>query len=253
MSRIKNVFNNNKKAFIAYLTAGDGGFDYTLDACLALAAGGVDILEIGLPFSDPLADGPVIQAAAARALQGGATPHKVLQLVSRLREHTDVPLVLMGYYNPILQLGDSFAEQLASAGVDGILTVDMPLEESLHYRQQCHDNNLDTIMLAAPSTSPERLHAIADASTGFLYYVCRKGTTGIRKAMPADFEDKMTLIKSVSDLPVAAGFGIADRDSAEAALKCADAFVVGSKFVKMIADGAAPSEIERAAREIDPR
>lgn len=239
--------------FVAYLTAGDGGMQRTKEAMLALIQGGVNIVEVGLPFSDPIADGPTIQAAAARALESGATLENVFQLIREIKNETQVPVILFTYYNPIVNAGSTFYRRAKEAGIDGCLVVDLPLEESKAYQEACIKENLDPIFLISPSTPKERIKRISEASRGMLYYVTRSGTTGVRDEVPSDLKEKLKMIKSVSSLPVVAGFGIANRDMAKAMLAYADGFVVGSLFVKAVAQGETPKQIQILAESIDPR
>jgi len=181
-SRIKKLFDNGK-AFIAYLTAGDGGMQRTLDAALALIRGGVNLLEIGIPFSDPVADGPVIQRAAERSLAAGTTPQSILLLVKEIRKHSDIPLILFTYLNPLLSaLESGFLRDAKNAGIDGILLVDCPLEESAEIHEQCKLNDIALIYVITPSTPLSRIKKIDAASEGFLYYACRKGVTGVKNS-----------------------------------------------------------------------
>lgn len=232
-------------AFIAYLTAGDGGMDYSLQAALALEKGGVDLLEIGIPFSDPVADGPVIQKAMERSLKAGTTPEMVLSLIREIRKHSSIPVVLFSYYNPIFIAGESFLKRAKEAGVDGILIVDLPVEEDTPI--------LDRVLLVSPSTSDERMEQIAQKAKGFIYYVCQKGTTGARQELPEAVKTDIARIKKYTSLPVVAGFGISNKKTAEMALSSADGFVVGSLFVDAIGRKVSPEELTQLARSIDPR
>ncbi len=227
MSRISQAFAN-RKAFIGYLTAGDA------DKCrfLSLIEMGVNILEIGIPFSDPIADGPVIQKAMQRALDANTTPQKVLRLVEELRQETDVALILFSYFNPIQKDLGKFLFQAKQSGADGILIVDLPLEESASYRLLCKTLGLCPVFLVAPSTPVERIQEISSASEEFIYYACRKGTTGAKCSLPDDLEQKVAEIRARTHLPIAVGFGISSRETADAVLKIADGFVVGSHFVE---------------------
>jgi len=256
MNRIEQVFKN-KKPFNAYLTAGDGGIDYFIDCALALIEGGVDVLEIGFPFSDPVADGPVIQRAHHRALEQGVKATALLEIGRRLRKVTDVPMILFSYYNPLLQKGDEYLRQLKTAGFDGILVVDLTVPavdlESEPFFKAVKEASLIPILLATPSTNATRLSQIGKMAQGFLYYVSQKGTTGVRSQLADDYSRQMTFIRKQTHLPIVAGFGIADRKSAKAALEYADGFVVGSAIAKMIEEKADPSEIKRLAESIDPR
>ncbi len=227
MSRISKAFAN-KQAFIGYLTAGDA----TKDRFLSLIQMGVNILEIGIPFSDPVADGPVIQKAMQRALERGMTPTKALQLVAELRKETEAALLLFTYFNPIQKNLKRFLEEAKEAGADGVLVVDLPLEESPLYLLHCKNLNLSPIFVIAPSTPPERIRAICKVAEGFIYYACRKGTTGARSSLPDDLAQKVGQIRSHTHLPIAVGFGISSRETADEVLKIADGFVVGSHFVE---------------------
>ncbi len=252
MSRIDSAFVG-RKPFIGYLTAGDGGIDFTVEACLALVEGGVDLLEIGVPFSDPVADGPAIQRAVVRALERGTTPLDVLTVGERIRARSDVPLLLFSYYNPILSAGADYLKRATESGYDGILVVDLPPEEAGGHRRACASANLDPVFLVSPNTPTERVRKISECSSGFLYYVTRKGTTGVRKGLPEGYAEDVRRVKDNTPLPVASGFGIADRESAARALEPVDGFVVGSAFVKRVGEGARPEELTQLAREIDPR
>ena len=227
MSRISKAFAN-KDAFVGYLTAGDAGKKEFLD----LIQMGVNVLEIGIPFSDPVADGPVIQKAMERALKKGTTPEKVLQLVLDLRKETEAAMILFTYLNPIQRDLKGFLTKAKQAGADGILIVDLPIEEGIEYRRLCEEIGLEPIFVIAPSTPPERIDEISKMAKGFLYYACRKGTTGARTGLPEDLADKIAQIREKSDLPIAVGFGISTREMADAVLKLADGFVVGSHFVE---------------------
>lgn len=227
MSRISQAFAK-KQAFIGYLTAGDSSKEHFL----SLIEMGVNILEVGIPFSDPVADGPVIQKAMERSLQAGTTPKKALQLVAELRKETEVAIVLFTYFNPIQRDLKGFLAQAKKVGADGVLVVDLPLEESATYQLLCKNFGLSPIFVIAPSTPPERIRAISNAAKGFIYYACRKGTTGARSSLPEDLAEKIAQIRTHTDLPIAVGFGISSRETANAVLKIADGFVVGSHFVE---------------------
>lgn len=244
---IQDVFKSNP-AFIAYVTGGDGGLDYSLECALALIKGGVDLLEIGIPFSDPIADGPVIQRAMMRAIANHTTPEQILEIAEGVKKRHPVPIVLFTYYNPILQLGRTFLEKAASKGIDGLLIVDLPFEQEVKLPE-----GMQRILIATPSTSNERLEKIGKLSEGFVYYACQKGTTGIRQNLPAGFEQDVRRIKSCTGLPVAAGFGISNSASAKEALRYADGFVVGSYFVDAMEKSVSPEVLKKMAEAIDPR
>lgn len=241
------------KAFVAYLTAGDGGMQRTLDAAMALIEAGVTLLEIGVPFSDPLADGPVIQRAAARALAAGTTLPAILDLVAEIRSRSDIPLILFTYMNPIFRvIHADFFQKAQQAGVDGILLVDCPLEEMGLILQPCKTQHIAPIFVASPTTSVARIQQLDQHGEGFLYYACRKGTTGVRENLPDDFANKMTILQMHTTLPVVAGFGIGSREVAAQVLHYADGVVVGSLFVKALEDGLTPIELQHLARQINP-
>jgi tryptophan synthase alpha chain len=250
LSRIDSLFSH-KKAFIGYLTAGDGGIQHTFNAAMALIEGGVNMLEIGIPFSDPIADGPVIQRAAARSLAAGTTLEDVLWLTKQIRQHSDIPLILFSYLNPILAgLSSNFLTDAKKAGIDGLLLVDCPLEESSFVREACRQHEIALIFVITPNTPLERIKKIDQHAQGFLYYACRKGTTGMRNALPDDFQQKMKSIKSVVHLPVVVGFGISNREMANCVLKHADGVVVGSLFVKALEEGMDPASLSALASSL---
>jgi tryptophan synthase alpha chain len=224
---------------VAYITAGDPTLDTTLRYVLALAEAGADVIELGVPFSDPLADGPTIQRASERALKSGTTLHGVLELVGRIRQTSQVPLVLFSYFNPVLQFGlEKFAAAAAEAGTDGVLVTDLTPEESEDYRRMLQAHHLDTIFLAAPTSTDERLQKIAACSSGFLYLISRTGVTGAKDALPDDLPALLRRARSFTQLPIAVGFGISLPGHVSVLGGLADAAVVGSALV---------SEIEKAA------
>lgn len=239
---------NKKKVYIGYMTAGTQPIDYQIEAALALERGGVDLLEIGFPYSDPVADGPVIQEAMQLALKRKTKAKDVLQVIREIRKRSKIPMVLFSYCNPLVQLGDTFLEDLHKAGVEGVLMLDLPFEEKLSLRSP-----LKRISVATPATSSERVSMLSDKGDGFLYYACRKGTTGVRKGMPEGFEADMQRIKKHSRLPVVAGFGIGSKESAQEALAHADGFVVGSLFVKAMNEDISSAELQSLATSLDPR
>ena len=246
---MKHIFSQ-KKAFIAYFTAGDGGVNYSVDAGLALLEGGVDILEIGVPFSDPIADGPTIQKACVRSLKNGTTPDSVLEIAARInKQKPDAPLVLFSYFNPILQGGYTFLRSAREAGFSHMLLLDLPFDHSFYSEQ----TDLEPILVVSPSTPENRIAEIANRGRGFLYYACQKGTTGVRNSLPSDVSTQLNTIKRMTSTPVVAGFGIADSRTAKEVCQDADGFVVGSAFVKLIEDGSKPEALKELARSIDPR
>jgi tryptophan synthase alpha chain len=239
MGRIEARFNElsrkGEKALVLYLTAGDPSLPKTEELILALDKAGVDILEIGVPFSDPTADGPIIQAASQRALKKGATLHGILDMVERVRKTSAIPIVLFGYYNPIFIYGnEKFAVRAETAGVDGILVVDLPPEESAELRQYTDRRGIDFISLIAPTSSSERIGEISKHAAGFLYYISITGVTGTQKPILDDIKGDMERIRKITPLPVVVGFGISTpRQSAEIA-PYADGIVIGSAFVRLI-------------------
>ena len=236
---------------VAYITAGDPTLDATLQFVLALAEAGADVIELGVPFSDPLADGPTIQRASERALKAGASLAGVLDLVRRIRKSSDVPLVLFSYYNPILQMGlDKFAKAAAEAGADGVLATDLTPEESGDYRKILHAQGLDTIFLAAPTSSDERLKIISAASSGFLYLISRTGVTGAKDSLSDELPALMRRVRQFTELPIAVGFGISLPGHVSVLGGLADAAVVGSALVSEIEKA---SSVEAAAAALRDR
>jgi tryptophan synthase alpha chain len=220
---------------VAYLTAGDPSLDATLKFVLALAEAGADVIELGIPFSDPLADGPTIQRASERALKSGTTLASVLALVRRIRQSSEVPVVLFGYYNPVLQMGlEKFAEAASGAGADGVLITDLTPEESSEYRLILAAHHLDRIFLGAPTSTDERLAAVAGCSSGFLYLISRTGVTGAKDALPDDLPLLVRRARAVTKLPLAVGFGISLPGHVALLGGLADAAVVGSALVSEI-------------------
>ncbi len=247
---------------VAYITAGDPSLDATLKFVLALAEAGADIIELGVPFSDPLADGPTIQRASERALKSGTTLAGVLNLVRRVRQSrppaSEVPLVLFSYYNPILQMGlEKFAAKASTAGADAVLATDLTPEESEGYRQVLKQRQLDTIFLGAPTSTDERLAKIAACSSGFLYLISRTGVTGAKDALPDDLPALLRRARNVTQLPLAVGFGISLPGHVSVLGGLADAAVVGSALVseieKAIAGNPTPAAIDAAASALSSR
>lgn len=241
MSRIKQRFDSlqatGRKALIPYITAGDPNPSVTVELMHALVEAGADIIELGVPFSDPMADGPVIQQACERALVHDTSLLDVIAMVKRFREHDgDTPVVLMGYLNPIEVIGyQQFADAAADAGVDGVLTVDLPPEEAADTLPPVIQAGLDPIFLVAPTSTEERVEAIVKAAAGFIYYVSLKGVTGAANLDVDAVAEKIGQIREKTDLPLGVGFGIRDAQSARAVSQVADAVVVGSALVKQIA------------------
>ena len=231
----KRLRQQKRKAFIAFITAGDPNLKATHDLVLALEKAGADIIELGVPFSDPMADGSTIQASSMRALAKGTSLNKVLNLVKQLRLKTQVPLCLMTYYNIIFTHGEErFVKDAIACGVDGIIIPDLPVSEAAGLRKQASKAGLATIFFIAPTTSNERIKPIASASSGFIYYVSLTGVTGAREALPASVGADIRRIKKLTNKPVCVGFGISNKPQVKAMSKLADGVIVGSAIVKEI-------------------
>jgi tryptophan synthase alpha chain len=236
--RFAELRESGELGIIAYVVAGDPTLDATFKYVLALAEAGADVIELGVPFSDPLADGPTIQRGAERALKAGTTLARVIDLIRRIRQSSQVPIVVFSYYNPILQMGlEKFAAAAAAAGADGVLATDLTPEESEDYRRILGAHHLDSIFLGAPTSTEERLEKIAACSSGFLYLISRTGVTGAKNALPDDLPALLRRARGVTQLPIAVGFGISLPGHVSVLGGLADAAVVGSAIV---------SEIEKA-------
>ncbi|MFA5515139.1 MAG: tryptophan synthase subunit alpha [Desulfuromonadales bacterium] len=253
MGRIEAVFDRlrveNRAALIPFFTAGDPDLQTTESLLLALVDAGVDLIELGVPFSDPMADGPTIQAASERALAAGATLAGILTMVSRVRRRTEVPIILMGYYNPVFHFGpERFVAEAAAAGVDGILLVDLPPEENGEMLGLMQAADLRLITLLAPTTPPARRQTLAAASQGYLYYVSMTGVTGVQTVDALAIREDVLALRRESVVPVAVGFGITSPKDAAAVAAFADAVVVGSALVKIIAAyGTSPELLPRVS------
>ncbi len=242
--KFQELKQKNEKALVVYLTAGDPDLPTTEALIPALASAGVDILEIGVPFSDPTADGPVIQAASLRAIKSGATLAKILEMITRVRQVSDIPIVLFGYYNPVFIFGcEAFALRAKAAGVDGILIVDLPPEEAAELRRYTDRAGIDFISLIAPTTADERIRWITEKAKGFLYYISVTGVTGTAKPNVENIRRDVARIRKASDLPVAVGFGISTPGQAAAIAPHADGIVIGSAIVKMIEENACSNDL----------
>lgn len=256
--RFAELQARGQMGIVAYITAGDPSFEASLKFVLALAAAGADVIELGVPFSDPLADGPTIQRASERALKSGATLAGVIGLVREIRKTSNVPIVLFSYYNPILQMGlETFAAAASGAGADGVLATDLTPEESAEYRKILHSHNLDTIFLGAPTSTDERLAQIAAVSSGFLYLISRTGVTGAKDSLPDDLPALLRRARAVTRLPIAVGFGISRPGHVSVLGGLADAAVIGSALVSEIETATAhdksPAGIDRAAAALEQR
>lgn len=255
MSRLAHAFAAaGGPKLVAYVTAGDPDLSRSGEVLAALVRGGVDAIEVGVPFSDPVADGPVIQRATERALAAGTTLTGVLDLVAGLRAHSEVPVVIFTYVNPVLRLGlDRFVDRAADAGVDGVLLLDIPVEESRETRTAFEARGIDPIFLVSPTTTDERLRVAAEHGRGFLYAISRLGVTGTRATVAGSARPLVERIRSFTSLPVALGFGISRPEHVREVVQYADAAVVGSAIVQVIAETAAaggdvPAAVERFVR-----
>lgn len=241
MSRLQSAFDRarseQRAAFVAYVCAGDPDFETSVEICRALLANGVDILELGVPFSDPLADGLTNQLAAQRALEGGMTAARVFELVKRVREFSQAPIVFYTYYNLVFANGvDAYVKAAKTAGVDGILTLDLPPEEAGEVAAACRTHGVETVFIIAPTTPDDRIAKIASATTGFLYYVSREGVTGVRDQVASNLGDAVARIHTRTKLPMVVGFGIGTRAQVAQVASLADGVVVGSALVNCIRD-----------------
>lgn len=239
--RFAELREKGEMGLVAFLTAGDPSLATSEALALALASSGVDVIELGVPFSDPVADGPVIQRSSERALRAGTTLSGVLELAASIRRKSDVALVLFSYYNPVLQMGvERFAERAAAVGVDGVLITDLTPEESDEYRVVVRGHGLDTIFLAAPTSPDARLKRIAEVSSGFLYVISRTGVTGTKESLPEDLPALVRRVRNATTLPIAVGFGISLPGQVSILGGLADAAVVGSALVQEVEQAATP-------------
>jgi tryptophan synthase alpha chain len=249
--RFEGLSRRGEMGLVAFLSAGDPSLAATESFVLALDEAGADVVELGVPFSDPVADGPAIQRSSERALHAGASLSGVLDLVASIRRKSDVALVLFSYYNPVLQMGiERFAGRAADAGADGVLITDLTPEEAGDYRRIVQARGLDTIFLAAPTSTDERLGRIAEVSTGFLYVISRTGVTGARESLPEDLPALIRRVRRVSRLPIAVGFGISLPGQVSILGGLADAAVVGSALVQEIEQA---SSVETAREALAAR
>ena len=255
MSRLPATFariraGTNGPGLVTYVTAGDPDLARTEGILRALDRAGADVLEVGVPFSDPLADGPVIQRATERALASGTTLTGVLDMVGRLRSELGAPIVIFSYANPILRLGaERFADRARDAGVDGVLLLDLPIEEADQFRTLLASRGIDTILLLSPATTDERLRRVASLGSGFLYAISRLGVTGARDAIADGAEEMVRRIRAVSSLPIAIGFGISKPEHVREVGQWADAAVVGSALVNVIADAGGSRDLNSRVEE----
>jgi tryptophan synthase alpha chain len=258
MSRIQGRFEAlakaKRKALIPYITAGDPHPSLTVPLMHGLVEGGADILELGVPFSDPMADGPVIQRSGERALKHGVGLKDVLSLVKQFREkNRATPIVLMGYANPIEAMGaDRFAAAAKSAGVDGVIVVDYPPEECLEFSALLKKNDIDPVFLLAPTSTKKRIHEVARSGSGYLYYVSLRGVTGASNIDISEINKKIPSIRKATKMPIGVGFGIRDAESAKRIAQTADAVVIGSRIIQEIEAGAADQAVSRVKAFLKP-
>jgi tryptophan synthase alpha chain len=254
-TRIQSLFDRLKKegraALVAYITAGDPSPDATPELVAALERGGADLIELGVPFSDPIADGPVIMAATERALKAGTNMAKVLEIARAIRAKSEIPLLLFTYLNPALRYGlDKLSRDAKAAGIDGCLLTDLSVEEAESYVDVMRAAGLDTVFLAAPTSTERRLKLVAQYSTGFIYLVSRTGVTGERQDLSSSLAPLIERTRAVTSLPLAAGFGIATPGQAGDVAKMADGVVVGSAIVRLVEQHGAAAPLEAYARSL---
>jgi tryptophan synthase alpha chain len=248
--RIESIFKNGRKALIAYITAGDPTPEKTPELVAALERGGVDLIELGVPFSDPIADGPVIQRGAERALKAGTNVKKVVAIAAKIRQTSAIPLLLFTYMNPVLRYGlDALARDARAAGIDGCLLTDLSVEEALSYAGAMRSAGLDTVFLAAPTSTPARLKLVAEYSRGFVYLVSRTGVTGERASIADSLAPLVSSMRAVTKLPLAVGFGISTPEQARDVARLADGVVVGSAFVRLVEQNGDLEGYARSLRE----
>lgn len=245
--RFEKLRHDGKRGFVVYIGGGDPHLEATRQLALGFDRLGVDVLEIGVPFSDPLADGLVNQLAAQRGLESGATPRKILETVARIRETSSIPIVLYVYYNILHRWGvEAFVAEAARSGVDGLLVLDLPPEESENYEELMRKQGLCPIYLVAPTTPEERVELIVKRGAGFIYYVSREGVTGMQSALAQNIGEMTARIRRHTSLPVAVGFGISNPEQARAVAESSEAIVVGSAIVNQIAaHGKSPDLVQR--------
>ena len=248
--RFEELASKRESGFIAYITAGDPSPEETLGIAHALESAGVDLLELGIPFSDPLADGPTIQAASGRALAAGMTVAGSLEIVRRFREHSELPIVLFTYLNPIYAYGFAqFLSDATAAGADGLLILDLPPDEAEQNSELVASGGLDPIRLIAPTTPPERMAKIASTAQGFVYYVSREGVTGEQSRLSETISTQLAELRRHTRLPIAVGFGISSPEQAAIVARQADAVVVGSAIVRQISENDKAAELARRVRD----
>ncbi|MEQ9619397.1 MAG: tryptophan synthase subunit alpha [Deltaproteobacteria bacterium] len=239
MNRIDHKFKELKEkgriALVTYITAGDPSLEMTADLVFKLEESGADIIELGVPFSDPMADGPAIQLASERALKNGTTLGNVLELIKRIREKSEIPIIIFGYYNPFFKYGlEKFSMDAAGAGADGVLVVDLPPEEAAELKMHTDGPGLDLVFLLAPTSTSDRISLVAERASGFVYLVSVTGVTGVRPDMDYSLDELADEIQKATNLPVGVGFGISTAEQVSKIARYADAVIVGSAIVRII-------------------
>ena len=251
MSRIENVFKSGNKALIGYLTAGYPSPEITVKAAAILAESGCDIIELGIPFSDPLADGATIQHASYEALQQGISPKSCLEIAAEIRQQIDTPLVFMSYYNPLLNFGlEAFCRAAAEAGIDGLIIPDLPPEEGDELDTAAGEHDMDLIYLLAPSSTEERISLVAGKSRGFIYLVSITGVTGARQSLPADLDGFVKRVREKTGKPLCIGFGVSNPEQAQRVGQLADGVIVGSRLIQLIEEDATLSSLKAAVHSL---
>lgn len=252
MSRIQSFFiEKNKKALIGYVTVGYPSIEATLEIVPALVDSGCDMIELGIPFSDPMADGPIIQKSSHEALQHGTTPRNCIDIARQLRERLDVPLIFMGYYNPILHYGiDAFCQACADAGVDGLIIPDLPPEESDELEKSASSHMIDMIYLLAPTSDDARIDIVTEKSTGFIYLVSLTGVTGSGAELPPELENFVSRVRHKTSKPLCVGFGITSPEQARRVAEVADGIIVGSKIIKLIEEDPSLEKMKNLVRDL---
>lgn len=254
MSKITQVFkrakNSGKKILIPYIMSGDPSLEDTKRFISELEEAGADMIELGVPFTDPLADGPVIQRAHERALKQGVTLKKVLALVEEIRQHSKIPLILMTYYNPVFKYGiEAFVKEAVRVGVNGVIVPDLIPDEADEFIRYAGQYGLDTIFLLAPTSTEERIKKVIKSSTGFIYYVSITGITGAKLLMDESMKDTLNLIKTLTKKPIAVGFGVSNPEEASVVAGLADGVIVGSAIVRLVSEGRDINGFVKAIRE----
>jgi tryptophan synthase alpha chain len=250
-AKFRELRGRNESALIPYMVAGDPDLDVTAALVREFEARGADVIELGVPFSDPMADGPANQRAAQRGLKSGASLAAILSMVSELRKETEIPIILFGYYNPIFHYGcDKLCADAARAGIDALLVVDLPPEEAGELKTPARSNGLDLIYLLAPTTPIERARKVVRSASGFIYYVSVTGVTGARTALASDIEEHVNALRSVTDLPIGVGFGISTPAQAAEVARFSDAVVVGSAISLLIEANSDSADLVKTVGEL---